>query len=268
MTRLQRLLPPSGFCSSLEGCDRCSREAEECIYISHAACIQLACRVFKKDTIEVLDHLAALGRPILGQKYLSSNASFQHVDFLRHPSQLIRLNNVSLDTNLGKFLRLIDERLPMELQHAILSRTSGLFRSLLRTSVTLNWASSALASLPRQTVTVLPTKPLAGCGTVTSIGANTISILDEMCLAQITIDDPNADDSIHILDTPIFGFQVSFGTYGVSALRVLYCDGRTSPWLGSPLEWFTTRKCSNLEQLRTFSDVSSLRESSLVIFDC
>lgn len=264
MTRLRKLLPESDVCSLLSGCSSCSREPENCIHISHTACVQLACRRFGKSTIEALDLLATQAHPLLSQRFLSSNIEPQHVQLLQNHLQLISIRDLCLDTDLGQILHQVHRRLPLELQHAILSQISGLFRSLVSCLATLDWASS-LNERQRPVVAGSPMKPLAGCGAVFKIGAETIPILDQLCLAQITIDKPNTVTQICVPDEPIFGFQVSIGTYGVAALRVLYSNGTTSSWLGVPLRWFTTYKCSSLSQIRTFSDVNICKCDNVAI---
>jgi hypothetical protein len=89
------------------------------------------------------------------------------------------------------------------------------------------------------------------------LSADVRRILGEDCLTGIMADGSGSHHrNIDVRDAPVFGFQVSYGTYGVVALRVLYDDESTSPWLGIPLALSTTYRCKDLKQLRTFSDVS------------
>jgi hypothetical protein len=257
VSRLRRLLSASAVCTLPSGCRSCSREPENCIHISHTACVQLACRRFGKNTIEALDLLAAQAHPLLSQRFLSQPIQLLQ-NYLRIP-----IRDLCPDTDLGQMLHQVRWRLPLELQHAIFSQLSGLFCSLMSCSATLDWASS-FHERQRPVVTGSPMKPLTGCGAVFKIGAETVPILDQSCLAQITID-KTTDTQICVPDEPIFGFQVSTGKYGVAALRVLYGNGTTSSWLGVPLQWFTTYRCSDLSQIRTFSDVSICKYGDAII---
>lgn len=271
MVRL-RSIPGVDVCSRPAGCIKCHREPESSVSLVHIGCFLLAHQRFKVDTMRMLHLIACRVYPLLprGLTFLPGGVRYLQ------GSPVLSGDNVALQANteLGRLLSLIHGRLPVELQRMILDDLPDLFRALAFASRTLDWAVSSLATdVPRPVLTTVEGRPFADIASVEWIGASEAEVLDETCLVEIG--DGSAVGRYHTrvrVSPDIAGIQVSLGTYGVAALRVLYADRPASPWLGTPRRWFTTYRCDSLKGTETLSDVSLLptaesRASLLMLYN-
>ncbi|VUC32542.1 unnamed protein product [Clonostachys rosea] len=155
---------------------------------------------------------------------------------------------LSTTTKLGQLVETVRKTLPVELQELIYQKVSGLFRFLAETSLTLKELDGE-ASADRGVVVHPVSKGLAKF-----LRAHSTHIHGEECLTEID-SHSNFEQQIALQEKPIHGIQVSVGTYGVVAVRVLYQDYSTSSWLGrGPRKWTATYKGDDLGRLRTVSD--------------
>ncbi|CAG9988864.1 unnamed protein product [Clonostachys byssicola] len=157
---------------------------------------------------------------------------------------------LSTTTELGQLVETIRKSLPVELQGLIYRNVSGLFRFLAGASFTLNELDENAG--PDRGVVINPVPHHS----VKFLRATSTIILGEECLTNIGSDNAsNYEQDIALQDKPVYGIQVSLGTYGVVALRVIYQDNTTSSWLGfGPRKWTATYKGDDLTKLRTASD--------------
>ncbi|CAH0046743.1 unnamed protein product [Clonostachys solani] len=162
------------------------------------------------------------------------------------PSEL----STSGTTELGQLVETIRKTLPVELQGLVYRNVSGLFHFLAGASLTLNELEGEAG--PDRGVVIHPIP----FHFVKSLRANSTIILGEECLTNIGSDNAsNFEQEIVLQDKAVYGIQVSLGTYGVVALRVLYQDNSTSAWLGFGLRrWTATYKGDDLTKLHTVSD--------------
>lgn len=251
MERLRRLFGDDSVCREARGCVKCRSGPESSVFLVHIACCQLAKLRFGADTVKRLYFIAQRTYPLVARRHtLTTGSSARAVpDVTIHDR-----------TALGQLLSLISRKLPSEIQSMILGHVPGLFRSLQGCLETLAWASLPAIGIYQPAGPILTTEPFSQNTTVRHITGEVIDVLGEPCLARILATDStgDVDGSTRISDVPIFGIQVSLGTYGLVAVRVLYVDHSASSWLGSPGRWFATWRCDDLRRLRAFSDVSLL----------
>ncbi|CAG9947846.1 unnamed protein product [Clonostachys rosea f. rosea IK726] len=157
---------------------------------------------------------------------------------------------LSTTTELGQLVKAIRKTLPVELQGLVYRNVSGLFRFLAGASLTLNDLDKKAGS--NSGVVNHPVSHHS----VKSLRANSTIILGEECLTSIGSDNAsNFEQEIALQDKPVYGIQVSLGTYGVVALRVIYQGNSTSSWLGFGIrKWTATFKGDDLTRLHTVSD--------------
>jgi hypothetical protein len=257
MVRL-RSIPGVDVCSRPTGCIECHRQPESSVSLVHIGCFLLAHQRFKGDTMRMLHFIACRAYPLTprGLTFLPGGARYFQ------GSPVLSGDNVAVqaDTELGRLLAQIHRRLPVELQRMILDDLPDLIRTLAYSSRSLDWAVSSFATdIPKPILTTVEGRPFADVAPVQWIGADVAEILDETCLVQVGDGSTEGRHHTRIRVSPeIAGIQVSYGTYGVTALRVLYADRPASPWLGTPRRWFATYRCDGLKGMETLSDVSLL----------
>lgn len=203
---------------------------------------------------KLLSHISHLTRPMLAWDQL---VVAMHPTYPYHPLAA----QLSRDTELGRLLGKLEDRLPVELQKMIYDHCSGIFRSLLNCSSTIHDCQPLLPLLEKRQSASETSFPLSKSPDFETIGASAVTILGEVTLAQIGAS-PGAGGSqfeyqIPIARQAVSGIEVSIGTYGVVGLRVLYLDGSKSPWLGGVKHtWTTPVKGDDLKGLQVCSDVS------------
>lgn len=175
---------------------------------------------------------------------------------VQHLAALPPSEELSNETDLGRLISQVKECLPVELQNMISQHLSGLFRCLGNCLLTLSHVMGPTRPHdPGQPGCVF--RPLLNCQLFDRLGAHTVNVLGETCLARIGSDVPVDYDHVIALEyQDVTGVQVAFGRYGIVALRVLYIDGSTSPWLGgSQKKRFITCRGNDLRLLQAVSDV-------------
>lgn len=246
------------LCTRPRGCIDCVRQAENSVFLAHADCFQLARQRFGADAPRLLNLLACKAFPILGR-----GVTFPPCESFHAPGSLVLSADhpaLHADTELSRLLSLMNRRLPVELQTLVYGQLPDLFRCLVTCSRTLDWASSLpTAGILWNPQASNPIQTSAPHAAIEQIGADVTDIFGETCLCRIGAGGSgDYDVSIRTSPEKVAGVQVSFGTYGVVALRVLYSDQSMSPWLGTPRQWFASCRCDSLNHIETVSDVSQL----------
>lgn len=220
------------------------------MFFVHLSCWKMARQNGGQVPGESLYKLAENTRPIIDWRYLIDKVP-------QPPLGFPRAEEVQANTSLGAFMRHSPTHLPEELQQEILSYLRGtLIFSLLSTLQTI--------SVLRQIHPRPPSGWISRClaGTVTETDAlrgETVRIFGQTYLRQLEVakDGDALPLSILIKNQCVRGLKYVLGTYGVCAVRVLYDDGSSSPWLGSPSEGWNARVYgSDLGRLCVVQDVS------------
>ncbi len=188
------------------------------LFFAHICCWKFARQRYLLSNLRMYK-LAKQARPILRLE--------------KPPLRSVQLPDYHLvDTNLATLLSRINS-LPFELQLEV-------FRFLPH-----HLTASLIQAL--QTATLL--KPITQEGPIRErvrllydgavrLHGSTISIFGEICLHQIGFIDErtkgNLGVSIPVQVSVIQGIKFSLGVYGLKAVRMLYRDGSSSPWLGEP----------------------------------
>jgi hypothetical protein len=158
--------------------------------------------------------------------------------------------------SLGQVLGKMYRTMPAELKHMILNQVDGLARALMDCAKHIR-ASYALLSTFKAKSAEARTRPLSDT-VPTSLGANMVTILDEECLLDFGYGDGVWEHKIPITNSQFSGVEVSYGTYGVTAMRLMYKDGTSSPWLGGRSRKFVKfSRGSDFSRLSTVFDVSA-----------
>lgn len=245
------------LCEDIRGCPECKRDPDYSVSLVHVDCYQLASQVFGPRAIKMLHLIARRTQPLVARELALLNDQGRQLRLL-HDTPNVATNE---DTDLGRLLSLTRQKLPTELQDMVLEEQPKLLECLRNASKAIDWASSPTTAIRQPPDMRPPAKPFAGCSVVKQINAGLTRILDETCIAWIGPDSSSASQdtevrSIQVREHKIFGIEVSFGVYGVAALRVMYLDGSTSAWLGTPDRWFATVPCNDWDHIQVVSDVS------------
>lgn len=157
--------------------------------------------------------------------------------------------DISAETSLGKLLRTIARRLPLELQTEIQGYLEPhLVSSLLRTYSAVRELAVGRRRKPcckrfarpaKIRCLYVETRRVFGLDYITEIGYN------KDCRASIKTDNLN-----------VRGLRFALGRYGLRAIRILYDNG-ASPWLGCPEYcWYGEVYGTDLGRIWVFRDVS------------
>ena len=157
------------------------------------------------------------------------------------------------DTPLGELLGAIARRLPVELQDAISTcLDTQMIGSIARASKT------ATFKLKDQEYEMPWWHAVPYKAPATSLNAKTSHLFGLLYISKLSFNEPG-DISIPLESAGVRGFRFAIDSYGLRAIRVLYDDQSTSPWLGDPQSsWYGEIFGSNLEELSVISDVSIL----------
>lgn len=159
----------------------------------------------------------------------------------------------SQETELGRLLAKVERHLPIEVQQLLFSYNPRIIQSLARCAQTIESHFPQPPSASSHTETARPWKNGLKDG---NIGAMTTTVLGESCITELGSGAGEWHCVVSVSDIPVKGVQVSFGSYGLAALRVIYTDESMSPWLGgqSPWRWFKTIK-GQLKDMSTVFEV-------------
>jgi len=231
------------------GCDK-----EGSVNFVHVHCLALARKRLPDMPAEMLlSQMFRLTRPILPW---DQRIAPIHPTLPYHPlgAQLSR------DTELGRLVATLEDRLPVELQKMIFDNSSGIFRSLLNCSSTIHDCLPLLLLLGKRSLDPSPrtSNPLSEYQTLETIEASTVNVLGEACFVQIGANQGtvlNSGYQIPIARHAVSGIEVAEGTHGIVGMRILYLNGSKSPWLGgSKHAWITTVSGNDLKDLQIRSD--------------
>lgn len=222
----------------------------------HVACHQLATARLGRLSIQLLCDIAWMLRPVVSWR--------MERRLIDRPRCLSRLpsRGISKSTDSGSVLHAALEKLPIELQSTISAMIpKGPFQSLAFALETVDWIEKqGLLSSPEPVRRTLVTDlPFATTPSVSSLKASRVEVLGEVCLASLHAGSDATDGEIELSDQPIEGVQYSLSTYGVTAIRIHYQDGSTSPWLGKYMpKWSGFIRLKSIQELQVLSDVSTL----------
>ncbi len=210
---------------------------DQLLFFAHICCWRAVSQQYPLSTLH-LYKLAQQTRPIL---------CFEKTRLLS-----VQLPNQNLaDTDLASLLFRVNS-LPLELQREVLQflschLTSSLIQAL-QTATFLKRITRKGSS--QKTVGLLH-------GNAAQLRGSTISMFGETCLHRIhfTPEPSKGGLSISIQTGAIRGVQFSLGIYGLKAVRMVYWDGSSSPWLGEPGTGYCGTVHGSLDLLTLVYDV-------------
>ena len=223
----------------LKACAPCYENGP--VYVAHRDCWSLA---------------VGAGKTHIGLYRFAAN--LQHVIPPRYTTQPPPRGSLPADyratTDLGRLVYAAATRLPAEMQNVIVKYLGGhLVSSLLRASQTI---ASYVKETPRYQVITHVT--LATAERVESLYVKTTTVFGLNYLTEIGFN-KREGDFIHARRSGFCGMRFALGTYGIRALRSLYENGSTSPWLGDPrFSWFGEVYGTDLRCLSVVRDVRAL----------
>lgn len=229
---------------------------------AHVDCYQLARQLIPTLSVHDLVLLARLTRTILPCHVMPARSSSQ-VDLTTIP--LLGMDDASAtppdgkasEASLSRILGSIRRSMPAELKQMVFDQTTDLFRALIDCAKHLR-ASHALLSTFKAKNPDARTLPLSDAAPTDTLGVNMVTIRDEACVLDLGYGEGVWDHKISITGAEIDGIEVSYGTYGVTAMRFLYRDGSNSPWLGGRSRKFVKfSRGVHLERLQAAFDVSA-----------
>jgi len=176
------------------------------------------------------------------------------------PQQLELGSRKSRDTRLGVLFEHI-ATYPLEIQQLILSFVDPHQIACLLKAEQVAHRSLRVSNLrePRL-LHKTPFNLLSGIHS-NKLAAHTVQVLGQAYLQKLQVGriTPSDDQVVPTKESSVRGLKFVLGLYGVRAIRIVYCDGSTSPWLGDPSRGFYgTIYGSDLGNLRTLDDVSSI----------
>lgn len=224
----------------------------------HIPCLKLAWTRLPHVSISLLCRIARLLRPVVAWR--NSMPLFkEHGDLSSFPRSGLA------STQLGLTVQRIGELFPNELQQLICHQLPrDLLSTLANTCETLNWIEEY--GLTTKTTLSRPLSTYFPLSLGSFVGANSIPILNENCLVQISSDSSKAwDHKVAIASDRVEGIQFVLGLYGVLGLRFCYQDGTLSPWLGRnpPPRWTSFITGADLSTLWVESDVRNMHAANL-----
>lgn len=139
----------------------------------------------------------------------------------------------------------------------IWEHSPSIFQSLARTSHTLCSYYPSLIHKRPQSSSPEVFHPLKDFSRISRICIKVMYILGEYCITEISTDPQGSQHELEVSDKLVSGVQVAYGSYGLTALRILYEDDSKSPWLGEKCSlnpWFKTCR-GRLQDIQTRFDV-------------
>lgn len=158
--------------------------------------------------------------------------------------------DVRTTTSLGRLVRNIADRLPVELQYEIGQHLGGHFvGSLLHTSF-------AVGSVRQIRPYHGPKRRAVVCkGPVRSLYVDTRSLFGLHYISEVGLN-KHRGDFIETNNVGVRGLRFAFGSHGLRALRLLFNDGSMSRWLGDPRYcWYGEFYGGDLKTLSVTRDV-------------
>ncbi len=222
------------------------------LYFVHACCWK-AVRQQCPLSLSGLYRFARQTQPILPRDGLGVSTPQLPVQF-PHEGTLVG------KTELAGLLSRAGTYLPAELQREVLRYLCGRDKSYISSLIQATHTTALVRLVDQEAPRIEELGSLLHEGGEPRwLGASTISLFDQFYLHRIALvhreDDPNLDLCILVQVDAVAGVKFVLGTHGLQALRIIYRDGSSSPWLGKP-----SRSCygaiygSSLRQLRVLYD--------------
>ena len=231
-------------------CDFCT--PEWAIFFAHLDCWEVARRHRPHLSGTDLYRLARLTQPVIPHMCRADRDSLPEIGIPPALSALFRA-----ETSLGRILHTMTFKLPQELRREVLSYLAGTMTfSALSSLHTLALLDVAGPDSSRKSMMLW--MPGNAGPSVGKLYAEPISLFGRVYLGRLSAAGRKSSRSIEIPVRPrgVRGVKYVLGTYGICAIAVLYDDGTSSPWLGSPGGgWHARIYGSDLLKLRTLRDV-------------
>lgn len=218
----------ASLCAGCKDCD-----LDRTANFAHIPCLQLAKARLGPLSIHLLCEIAWLLRPVAAWR------DSAHLVGRPRGWAYLRAEDVSASTEAGLLIHKAAQKLPKEIQALICNMMpDGLTSSLMTCMDTLDWFETLKKRPWQQPPLNGHNFPFESMVTSRTLRADTVDFMGEACLTNLTVDG-DAELQLTLSDKPIKAVQYALGIYGVTAIRMRYGDGSTSPWLGSrqPSKW-------------------------------
>lgn len=263
-------------CTTNRDCDQCTGQRRHSCHFVHSHCFQLASKFFPSTfSFARLLTAARHGRTLKAGVHMRpdhAHAASAHDAYFQHAGDK--------ETDLGRLLSAVSQKLPPELQSMIYGDADGdlWLKSIHGCVWNLNLYFRQFFETQAVDYTENILFPLLGSPELKFIGINQISILGQLTICAVgTAGEQSAEqqtpeqqaaelqtarqqwDSTILLpaDLAVTGLQLSFGLYGLVAMKVLYGNGTESDWLGgSARTFYRTLQTRDLKRMRVKYDVS------------
>lgn len=234
------------ICKRQGDCHLC--DLDQALYLVHSCCWQMAQTHSMQFSVDTLKRLALQTRPMTAW-----GAPFYEKIHLAPSLEAIRgiLESKTSRNNPGlmALLRAMAARLPTEMQVEIMSYLEGSMVSALL--LTMKTASLLHLIKPSGPSEIPKLKELSGFFSKANIlCAETSRIFGRTYLRQVELLEMGqasakvSTNSVTVRLDDFRGLKYILGTHGVHALSILYQDGSSSPWLGTPANGWISKTYS------------------------
>lgn len=242
-------------CAPNQDCDQCARQRRHGAHFIHGHCFQLARRFFRETF--------SFARLVTAARYAQTVKAGVHMRLDRvHAASVFEAYFATTgdkSTTLGQLLSTVSRQLPPELQTMVNGHMEGWVRSIHGCMFNLDFHFRRFFEDQPADFTESVLFPLAGSPELQILGLKQTSILGQPTICEVGA--AAGEDWHHTLeldpDLAVTGLQLSFGLYGLVAVKVLYENGTESDWLGgSTRRFYRTLQTRDLRRMRVTFDVS------------
>lgn len=243
-------------CRWHRGCADCPRSRSRSVHYVHDHCYKLASQLFSGISLDQLNLVARFAKTTLPgvmmplSPAVSPSGLSVGVDLLPPSSQ-----DPDERTGLDSIIRAISKRLPTEVQYMIWEYADPFLKSISTCIWNLHSAYRPYLEAEHSRFEPRTSCPLSETVKIDRLGVNMVHVLGEDNVSEVGTGPQKWQYEIAVADANVDGIQASFGSHGLVALRLLYQDGSTSPWVGGlARKWFRTFRNIDINALSVVSD--------------